>query len=204
MPTIWWAVRHGSLRSSTSMAPTSVACAQKRQTWSSMACVFGVMPSAIWRISETDRIAVVNERFSASTLTCRSIIAVPVGLFSITNAVMRPPTAAADVPLISCGVFGFFFCIMMLLVPQKRSGSVIRPNSFALQSMMSSDQRSRFAWMIETTAWSSSRTSWLMIASIVFDIGASNPSRSDVRCRFSLKLEPVMIAAPAGLRLTRS
>jgi hypothetical protein len=55
---------------------------------------------------------------------------------------------------------------------------------------------------LEHTAYSNSR-SWLRMASSVCERRESKPSKSETRWRFSGKSEPVMIAAPAGGRLTR-
>ena len=62
----------------------------------------------------------------------------PVGPLSAWYEVTTQPIASAEAPLTSAGPITFFFCIMMLEVWQKRSGTSMKSNSAVLQRIRSS------------------------------------------------------------------
>jgi hypothetical protein len=70
-----------------------------------------------------------------------------------------------------------------------------------VQKSRSLDQRARLTFIETETAMVTSSSSWPWMASKVLVMTPSKPMSSAVRWRFIAKLEPVRMAAPAGLWL---
>ena len=94
---------------------------------------------------------------------------------------------------------GFLFCIIMLLVLQKRSGMSTYPASEVNQKLMSFAHLDRLRCTPAATMMVSTASSSKMMESKVFLSTPSKPRSSPTRCLFNKKLEPVIMAAPAGL-----
>ena len=98
---------------------------------------------------------------------------------------------------------GFFFCAMVLLVPQYRSAKSIKLNSYVYQTKRSVATRSMFVIRIDIAVNASMPKSMKAYASLVFVRTDENPINSAVRLRFKRNSEPVPAPHPMELTLHR-
>ena len=120
----------------------------------------------------------------------------------MSSAVASPITRPAF-PRVSSSKSPFIFCGMALLPVEYASGRCRNPYSCEENSSISSAQRLKWSASNESALTNSNAKSRSLVASMLFVVGAANPSSCAIDSRSSGRVDPATAADPRGQRFAR-
>ena len=163
----------------------------------------GCRPAASAANTASESFSVSTASNSGSLSSWLSLLYASGWPFISVSSATRWPKTRPLLPRTSSGTSGFFFCGMIELPVQKRSGILTKPKRGLIQSTSSSAKRDRCTIARAAQAANSMAKSRSETASSEFSATPSKPSSRATRSRSMGKVVPASAAAPSGSTLTR-